>query len=137
MYLILFFGHLRDHSVQRGSPKDPSAWVLIGLPLKPPLRYTPQAAPQRSADREACFSQAFLCRWNGFVLVIVFSYYHSNHQSPKNRKLAPLKQAIFLTGFSIRILVLVLREMVSRYRLCPGSFGFAKHCYIRGTHLIL
>ena len=40
-----YFAIFTYPAVLRGRAKDPSAWVLIALPLTPPLRYTPQAAP--------------------------------------------------------------------------------------------
>ena len=47
------------------------------------------------------------------------------------------KHVIFLTGFLIRIYDLVLRELVSRYKQLPGSFGFRQTLLIEGYIFIL
>ena len=108
---------------------------LTRLPLNP-SRLHPRLLLERSAKPEVCLRQTSLLEG---TTSYEFSYIRTIILIIKALKIANSLRsntAIFLTGFSIRILVLVLRDIVSRHILCFGSFGFAKHCYILWTHLV-
>ena len=111
------------------SPKGPSAGSLIGLPLAPPHRYTPERLLSGGQKNEACLFGKLFYVERITLYKIKYPPQISNHRVAKNRKLATLKHAIFLTQPLIRNLYLI-NKIISLEVL-----GFARHVWLCQTLL--